>query len=181
MPMSKTFPSPLTGLTEEQIRVGLLSFNPSIDQSPGRMNIIDMGNFKAIIDYSHNISALCATGEFIKSLMPGKVIRMASGVGNRRTADIMEFGVALSKFNDYVVLCDPDPRTRTIGETAQIIKQGLIKGGFTEDMITVVMNEKEATKISLEMAQPGDLVLLQADNIAEVINDVLAYKNQLME
>ena len=169
------------GLTEEQIRVGLLSFNPSIDQSPGRMNIIDMGNFKAIIDYSHNIGALCATGEFIKSLMPGKVIRMASGVGNRRTADIMEFGVALSKFNDYVVLCDPDPRTRTIGETAQIIKQGLIKGGLTEDMITVVMNEKEATKISLEMAQPGDLVLLQADNIAEVINDVLAYKNQLME
>ena len=80
-----------------------------------------------------------------------------------------------------MVLCDPDPRTRTIGETAQIIKQGLIKGGFTEDMITVVMNEKEATKISLEMAQPGDLVLLQADNIAEVINDVLAYKNQLME
>lgn len=48
------------------------------------MNLIDMGLFKVLIDYGHNTEAINKTGEFIKSLMPGKKIRMASSIGNRR-------------------------------------------------------------------------------------------------
>ncbi len=167
------------GLNEAQIRAGLVSFSPSIGQSPGRMNIIDMGEFKVVIDYGHNIGAINATGEFIKDLMPGRKIRMASGVGNRRRNDIFEFGVALSKYYDHIVLCDSDPRERKAGETAKIVKEGLQKGGFKADMITLVLDEKEATKASLDMAKKGDLVVLQVDNIAQVIQDVLDYKAKL--
>jgi len=167
------------GLNEAQIRAGLVSFSPSIGQSPGRMNVIDMGDFKVVVDYGHNIGAINATGDFIKGLMPGRKIRMASGVGNRRRNDILEFGIALSKYYDHIVLCDPDPRERTIGETAQIVKEGLLKGGFEPERITLVIDEKEATKVSLEMAKKGDLVVLQADNIAQVIKDVLDYKAKL--
>lgn len=167
------------GYRPDQIRAGLLSFTPSIDQSPGRMNMFDMGDFTVIIDYSHNIGALKATGDFIKAGLTGKLIRMASGVGSRKTDDIREFGVVLSKYSDYVVVCDPDPRTRQVGETAQIIKQGLLKGGMPEDRITLIMDEKEATSVTLNKAEPGDLVVLQADNIPEVIKSVLAFKNKL--
>ena len=167
------------GYRPDQIRAGLLSFTPSIDQSPGRMNMFDMGDFTVIIDYSHNIGALKATGDFIKAGLTGKLIRMASGVGSRKTDDIREFGVVLSKYSDYVVVCDPDPRTRQVGETAQIIKQGLLKGGMPEDRITLITDEKEATSVTLNKAEPGDLVVLQADNIPEVIKSVLAFKNKL--
>ena len=167
------------GYRPDQIRAGLLSFTPSIDQSPGRMNMFDMGDFTVIIDYSHNIGALKATGDFIKAGLTGQLIRMASGVGSRKTDDIREFGVVLSKYSDYVVVCDPDPRTRQVGETAQIIKQGLLKGGMPEDRITLIMDEKEATSVTLNKAEPGDLVVLQADNIPEVIKSVLAFKNKL--
>lgn len=169
------------GLNETQIRAGLVSFSPSIGQSPGRMNIIDMGKFKVVIDYGHNTGAINATGDFIKGLMPGRKIRMASGIGNRRGEDILEFGAALSKYYDHVVLCDADPRERNIGETAKLVKEGLLKGGFKSDMITVVLDEKEATKVSLEMAREGDLVVLQVDDINQVIEDVLAYKKKLAE
>ena len=168
------------GLNETQIRAGLVSFSPSIGQSPGRMNIIDMGEFKVVVDYGHNIGAVIATGDFIKGLMPGRKIRMASGVGNRRGDDIVEFGVALSKYYDHIVLCDADPRGRNIGETASIVKEGLLKGGFKEEMITMVLDEKEATRISLDMAKPGDLVVLQVDNVTQVIKDVLDYKTKLV-
>ncbi|MFP4457922.1 MAG: Mur ligase family protein [Clostridia bacterium] len=141
------------GLNEKQIRAGLVSFSPSIGQSPGRMNIIDMGDFKVVIDYGHNTGAITATGYFIQGLMPGNKIRMASGVGNRRGQDIFEFGLALSKYYDYIVLCDNDPREREVGETAKIVKEGLLKGGFTPQMITLVLDEKEATKVSLLMAK----------------------------
>lgn len=167
------------GLNEVQIRAGLVSFSPSMGQSPGRMNIIDMGDFKVLVDYGHNIGAINATGEFIKGLMPGRKIRMAYGIGNRRSDDIFEFATALSKFYDHIVLCDSDPRKRKVGETARIVEQGLLKSGFKPDMITVVLGEKEATQASLEMARKGDLVVLQADNIAQVIKDVLDFKTKL--
>lgn len=169
------------GLNEAQIRAGLVSFSTSIGQSPGRMNVIDMGGFKVIVDYGHNTGAINATGEFIKGLMPGRKIRMASGVGNRRREDILEFGLALSKFYDHIVLCDSDPRERKLGETASIIKEGLIKGGFKSDMITIELDEKEATKVSLEMAKDGDVVVLQVDDIKQVIKDVLDYKTKLQK
>ncbi|SMP72147.1 cyanophycin synthetase [Anoxynatronum buryatiense] len=167
------------GLNEVQIRAGLVSFSPSIGQSPGRMNVIDMGEFKVVVDYGHNIGAINATSDFIRGLMPGRKIRMASGVGNRRREDILAFGRALAMYYDHIVLCDADPRERTAGETARIVKEGLQMGGFTPEMITLVIDEKEATKISLEMAKPGDLVVLQADNIAQVIKDVLAHKAKM--
>lgn len=167
------------GLNETQIRAGLVSFNSSIGQSPGRMNIVDMGDFKVVIDYGHNTGAINATGDFIKGLMPGRKIRMASGIGNRRREDIFDFGLALSKYYDHVVICDADPRERNKGETSQIIREGLLQGGFKKEMITAVLDEKEATKISLEMAEKGDLVVLQVDNVTQVIKDVLDYKKKL--
>ncbi len=46
-------------------------------------------------------------------------------------------------------------------------------------MITMVLEEREATKTSLDMVNPGDLVILQADNIDQVILDVLDYKKKI--
>ncbi len=167
------------GVNETRIRAGLVSFSPSIGQSPGRMNVIDLGDFKVVVDYGHNIGALKATGDFIKELMPGRKIRMASGVGNRRTEDILAFGSALANYYDHIVICDADPRGRTLGETARLVKEGLLGSGFTPDMITIVDDEKEATQLALNMAQKGDLVVLQADNVTQVIQDVMTYKREL--
>lgn len=164
------------GLNEIQIREGLISFNPSIGQSPGRMNLIDMGEFKVLIDYGHNPGAIEATGNFIQSLMPGKIIRMTSSVGNRRESDIIKFGMVLSKYYDHIVICDPDPRKRKIAETAELVKNGLLKGGFNKDRITIVLNEREATKVALDMAEKGDLVVLQVDSLNQIIDDVIEYK-----
>ncbi len=166
------------GLNETQIRAGLISFNPSVAQTPGRMNVIDINGFKVVIDYGHNPGAIYATGSFIKGLMPGRKIRMASSAGNRRDSDLLDFGLALSKYYDHIILCDPDPRQRKIGETTKIVKQGLLNGGFTEDMISIIKDEREATQAALDMANTGDLVVLQVDNINQVISDTLDYKGK---
>lgn len=167
------------GIDENNIKKALISFNPSIDQSPGRMNIIDMDYFKVLIDYGHNIGAITATGDFIKGLTTGRKIRMASGVGNRRREDIIEFGQALSGYYDTVVICDSDPRQREKGETSLLVKLGLLKGGFKEDMINIVLDEREAVKRALDMAMKDDLVVLQADDINQVIQDVFSYKDKI--
>ncbi|MFO8051288.1 MAG: cyanophycin synthetase [Thermoplasmatota archaeon] len=168
------------GLNGEQIRAGLVSFSSSIGLSPGRMNLIDMDYFKAIIDYGHNIGAVNATGEFIRDLGPGRKIRMASGTGDRREEDTVEYGTALSRFYDHVVVTDTDPRGKAPGAVADLVCQGLKKGGFTDDMMTVVLDGREATRTALDMAQQGDLVVLQADDIDIVIQDVMDYKERIL-
>lgn len=169
------------GVKEEYIKEGLISFSPSIGQSPGRMNIIDIGDFKVIVDYSHNVGAIHATGEFVKNLMPGKKIRLSSGVGNRRTEDIIEFGESLANYFDKVVICDASPRIRKPGETPLLVKEGILKGGLKEEDITIVKTEEEGAQIALKMAGPGDLVILQADNVNKMIQDVLDFKNKVLE
>jgi cyanophycin synthetase len=167
------------GLNEKQIRAGVISFSPSIGQSPGRMNIIDMGNFKVMVDYSHNIGAVKATGQMLPFIAPGKKIRMVVGTGNRRTQDIIDFGESLAEFYDYVVITDTDPRTRAPGETCKLVQEGLIKGGFAKENIAIILDGREATQKALEMASAGDIVVLQADDIQQVIQDVLDYKEIL--
>lgn len=169
------------GLNDKQIRASITSFSPSIGQSPGRMNIIDMGKFKVMIDYSHNIEAVIATGKMLPFVAPGKKIRMASGTGNRRTQDIIEFGESLAEFYDFVVISDPDPRNRPLGETSELVQQGLIKSGYSKDNIEIVIDEREATQKALYMASDGDIVVIQVDNVQQVIKDVIDYKEKITE
>ena len=166
------------GLNARQIRAGLVSFSASLGQSPGRMNIIEIDDFKVVIDYGHNIGAIKATGDFINSLSTGRIIRMASGTGNRREEDIIEFGQTLAQYYDHIIICDPDPRQRRLGETAGLVQQGLLAGGFQADMIDIILDEHQATQAALAMAREDDLIVLQADNIDQVISDVLAAKNK---
>jgi len=170
------------GMNEKQIRAGLVSFSPSLGLSPGRMNIIEVRDFKVIIDYGHNMGAIKATGELLTHLAPGRKIRMASGTGNRRDEDIREYGLTLSRYYDHVVLTDTDRRGRPPGDVANIVKAGLMDGGMKEKDVSIVLDGREATKFALDMAQKGDIVVLQADNVQLVIQDVMDYKeNSLSE
>ena len=166
------------GLNARQIRAGLVSFSASLGQSPGRMNIFEMDDFKVVIDYGHNIGAISATGDFINSLASGRKVRMASGTGNRRDEDIIEYGCTLAQYYDHIIICDPDPRDRQVGETAELVRQGLLKGGFQDEMITLILDERQAVQAALAMAEADDVIALQADDIDQVIKEVLAVKDR---
>lgn len=177
--MAAVAASSALGLNGKQIRAGLVSFSPSIGLSPGRMNIIEMDDFKAVIDYGHNMGAIKATGELLPHLASGKKIRMASGTGNRRDEDVIEYGLTLSQYYDHVVLTDTDRRGKPPGVVSDLVYQGLIEGGFSDDQITLVLDGREATQVALDMAEKGDIVVLQADDVQLVIQDVMDYKENV--
>lgn len=168
------------GVSEDQIYTGLVSFNSTVGQSPGRINMMDIGEFKVVIDYGHNPAAIHATGKFFCKLMPGQKIRLAAGVGDRRQEDIKDYGRAVAQYFDKVVLCDSAPRQRPLGETAQLVKEGMIEGGLATSNIEVIYDELAATQRALEMANPGDLVVIQPDNITQVTQVVMDYKKNYL-
>ena len=103
---------------------------------------------------------------------------MAAGVGDRRTEDLLEFGEIIAKYSDYVIISDPSSRTREIGATAGLVRQGIINGGFDPEMIDIEIDEDKAIARLLEMGRPGDLVILQVENIAKSIDHVLRFKKE---
>ncbi len=157
------------GVPEEDIRAGLLTFNPSPNQLPGRMNLIRLGGVKVLLDYGHNVPALAALGEVLPRLAHGRKLNVANAAGNRRDEDLVQFGATLAGIYDRIYVCDPDRRRRQLGETADIIVKGILDAGFPEDQVVLELDEGRALRQALAESRPGDLVVLQADDVSAAI------------
>ena len=168
------------GINPEDIRAGLVTFNTTIGQLPGRMNILDVGNFKVIIDYGHNPHALEALAKVLPAISKGRKISVNSGTGNRRDEDIKLFGKTLGGIYDYIIIKDSDPRKRPLVETAKLVEEGILSTGFQKNNYSIILDETKATDKALSMARDGDLVVIQADDVHKVISDVLEYKEMIM-
>jgi len=168
------------GINPEDIRAGLVTFNTTIGQLPGRLNILDVGHFKVIIDYGHNPHALEALSKVLPAISKGRKISVNSGTGNRRDEDIRLFGKTLAGIYDYIIIKDSDPRKKPLLETAKLVEEGILSTGFHKKNYCIILDEREATKRALSMAGVGDLVVIQADDIHKVISDVLKFKEMIL-
>ena len=117
-------------LPTEQIRNGIMTFYPSANQNPGRMNLFDFQKYKVLVDYGHNPESARALARLLPRLSQGRKIALCHGTGSRTNEQIIEYGKALASVYDYILLADFDPRNRPIGETPELVREGLIKGGL---------------------------------------------------
>jgi cyanophycin synthetase len=88
----------------EDIRQGLLTFDTTFFQVPGRMNIFDEHPFRVILDYGHNPAAVEAMVGLVHRLEPkGRRIVVVAAPGDRRDEDIAEIGrICAGHFDHYV-------------------------------------------------------------------------------
>jgi cyanophycin synthetase len=151
----------------EDIRHGLRTFDATFFQAPGRMNIFDEHPFKVILDYAHNPAAVRAMCKLVDRIKPeGQRIVVLSAPGDRRDEDIKEIArIAAGHFDHFICRCDDNRRGRKEDEVAVMLKNKLLEEGISPDQIEVVPDEQEATTRGLEIAGPGDLVLVLSDAI----------------
>lgn len=156
------------GLTVGDVANALGTFHPSPAQLPGRLNLFEKSGVKILVDYGHNPAALRAIESTLHSLHAGRRIVSASATGNRRDEDLREFGAWLARLYDDIVLSDPDPRGRARGETAALVEEGIRSAGKAP--LEVFEHEEDAIQAALSRAQPGDLVVLQAESVRLAID-----------
>ncbi len=160
----------------ESIKNGLLSFQPSTSQNPGRMNIMEVDNIKVMIDYGHNRPAVEALSDILGELTDGKKIVVCQGTGNRKKEDIIDFGRSIGNIYDRVIINDSDPRYRKLGETAEFVKQGVLDAGLDPDRVDVILEEFESIDAGFDIAEDGDLLVIQPFKIQEVIDHIESKK-----
>ena len=166
------------GLSLDQIRNGLRTFDNTFYQSPGRMNVFDEHGFRVILDYGHNEAAVGAMVDLVERLNPlGRRIVCVTCPGDRRDEDVRAIARTVAgKFDAYITHSDDNPRGREPMEVPEMIKAALIEDGVSPDAITLADSETASVQIALEMARPNDLVLIFCDGITATWKQIIYFR-----
>ena len=160
----------------EAIRTGLRTFSTSFYQTPGRLNLLEVGGYRVIMDYCHNVAGMVELADFVRRMLPKNTVAMLAMPGDRRDEDIREFGaVAATVFNEVVIREDAYLRGRPEGEVANLLKASLLENGVPEDNIEIVLDEQKAVRAALRRAKPEDLIIMLADKPAEVWDTIVRH------
>jgi cyanophycin synthetase len=163
------------GVRYDTIRAGLLSFFPSPSMTPGRLNLMRIGEGRVLIDYAHNPAAVEGLVEMVGELPARQRIGVITAPGDRRDEDIIGLGRLCAGLDHVIVKEDDDTRGRPRGEIASLMIEGLRQGGMHGDAIETVLNEMEAVDRALAILQPGDLLMVLADKVPPVLAHVQRY------
>ena len=114
----------------------------------------------------------------MRSLKHKRAIGVLAAAGDRRDEDIRELGrIAATGFDHLVLREDGWLRGRQPGETAELLAQGVRSAG-TGTKIEIVLDELVAVDHGLGIAQPGDLVVVFADDITGTWKKVIYWNRE---
>lgn len=157
------------GVSIEQIRAGLNTFKASVNQTPGRMNLFNLGRYHALIDYAHNPHSYEALGGFIRN-WTGERIGVVGGPGDRRDEDFITLGkLSAGIFDRIIIKEDDDTRGRSRGSAAELILKGImqVKPDCTYESI---LDETTAINKGLDSASDGSLVVILPESVTRAIS-----------
>ncbi len=158
----------------EQIRAGLTTFRASVSQTPGRMNLFNLGNYHALVDYAHNPHSYEALGSFVRNWTTGQRIGVVGGPGDRRDEDFVMLGkLAADIFDRVIIKEDDDTRGRQRGSAAELILKGIkqVKPNFTYE---TVLDETQAINKALDGAPDNSLVVILPESVSRAIQLIRA-------
>ncbi|MCM1984296.1 cyanophycin synthetase [Lyngbya confervoides] len=160
------------GVSLEQIRTALQSFRASAQQTPGRMNLFNMGRYHALVDYAHNPAGYAAVGGFVKN-WAGPTLGVVGGPGDRRDQDLLELGsLAASFFNEIIVKEDDDKRGRPSGEAADRVVEGIRQWEAkhqSQCSYSVCLDETQAIESALDNAPENGLIVIFPESVSRAI------------
>jgi cyanophycin synthetase len=184
------------------IRQGLRTFSTSFFQAPGRLNLLELGGVRVVIDYCHNVDGMRQLTDFVERMVTepergvGKAARgraadgggparhgRAIGVigipGDRRDQDQRDYGaIAATTFDEIIIREDKNLRGRAPGETAGHVTEGTqvarADGTGRVTRVDEVLEEMAAVRQALKRAAPGDLVVMCVDDAVGVYREAMA-------
>ena len=179
------------------IRQGLRTFSTSFFQAPGRLNLVEVGGVRVIIDYCHNVDGMRQLADFVGRMMvdaptkPGRIGAAATasrtgraiGVigipGDRRDDDQQQYGaIAAGAFDEIIVREDKNLRGRAPGEAALNVIQGIraaqSDGSARVGKAEKILDEMTAVRAALRRASPGDLIVCCVDDAIDVYREAMA-------
>ncbi|MDX2231433.1 MAG: cyanophycin synthetase [Leptolyngbyaceae cyanobacterium bins.349] len=156
------------GVDIKDIRAALLTFKASAGQTPGRMNLFNLGQFHALVDYAHNPHSYEALAGFVQN-WPGERIGVIGGPGDRRDEDFVTLGtISAEMFDRIVIKEDDDTRGRPRGDAARWIARGL-QQAKPDCRFEMILDEATAINTALDSAPLNSLVVILPESVSRAI------------
>lgn len=167
------------GVSIEDIRVGLTTFNAGPAQTPGRLNFIDVGHATVLMDYAHNPAGFRSLVKFVSKL-PNKYRTVILTVpGDRRDDDIREMGeIAGGTFDRVVIRAGHYLRGRSATEVAKLLEEGVNRNS-AKPQVRIIPDGREAFRHSIKYARKGELIVTLADIVPNDISYVQEIRDSL--
>ncbi|MGZ8502094.1 MAG: Mur ligase family protein, partial [Candidatus Limnocylindrales bacterium] len=183
------------------IRQGLRTFSTSFFQAPGRLNLLEIGGVKVVIDYCHNVDGMRQLADFVERMVSepevrgarskagaaktngtrprtGRAIGVIGIPGDRRDEDQRHYGaIAAGAFDEIYVREDRNLRGRPAGETAVNVLAGVKDAranGARAVKAEKILDEMTAVRAALRRAAPGDLVVMCVDDAVGVYREAMS-------
>jgi cyanophycin synthetase len=157
------------GVSIEAIRSALTTFRASVKQTPGRMNLFNLGHCHALVDYAHNAASYEAVGSFVRN-WPGECIGVIGGPGDRRDEDFIALGRLSAQIFDRIIIKeDDDLRGRPSGQAAELISKGIVQEK-PDSQYEIVLKETDAINAGLDRVSPGGLVVILPESVSRAIS-----------
>jgi len=166
------------GVPFEMIRSAMESFVNDPQKVPARFNVVQFRGATIVIDYGHNSAALIALCEAFDKMPHERRLIVYTAAGDRRDEDIISQGKIIGDgFDEMVLYEDQCRRGRADGEVISLMRKGLALGSrLNSNQLHETRGEMVAIEMALRKMRPGDLVLIQADQVEEAI----AFVQQLL-
>ncbi|MBL8124865.1 MAG: cyanophycin synthetase [Blastocatellia bacterium] len=169
------------GVSIEDIRVGLTTFNAGTAQTPGRLNFMEVGHTTVLMDYAHNPAGFSGLAKFVSKL-PNKYRTVVMTVpGDRRDEDIREMGeIAGNSFDRIVIRQGHYLRGRDPKEITNLINEGISRTG-KEPQVRNIPDSRDAIQHAIKYGRKGELVVTLADLVPDDIAYVQEIRDKLLE
>lgn len=152
-----------SGVDIDNVIAGLEDAKPV----PGRFAPVVHGQpFGVLVDFAHTPDAIERLCQSARELTDGRLLILFGCGGNRDKGKRPLMGEAATSGSDFAVVTSDNPRSE---DPLAIIED--IKPGLQGDSYEICPDRKEAIKLILEKAKPGDIVLISgkgSENYQEI-------------
>ncbi len=166
------------GIPVTEIRRALQGFSSSVEENPGRLNVVGDGlPYQVVVDYAHNEAALRAVSDFVVRQPHRRSIAVLMSAGDRRDEDIRNMGrIAAESFDVLIAKEHGSRRGRAVGDQARLMMEGARSAGMGAESIFQAMSDDSAVELAFQLAEPGDIVLLCVEDAKGILDRVAREK-----
>jgi len=156
------------GFSVESIKFGI----EQVKSLAGKLEKVDVGqNFTVMIDYSFEPRALEKLYETVQIIPHQRILHVIGSTGGGRDKSRRpELGIIAAKNADIVIVTNEDPYDEDPAEIITQVAHGAQQAGKTPNNdLFKIMDRGEAIKMAINLAQPGDLVLITGKGAEQYI------------
>jgi cyanophycin synthetase len=169
------------GVSIEDIRVGLTTFNAGTAQTPGRLNFVEVGSTTVLMDYAHNPAGFRGLTDSIGKLPNKYRTVVLNATGDRRDDDIREMGkIAGEHFDRIVIRRGNYLRGRSEQNTYTLLQEGIAQSG-KEPQVRTIPESRDAIQHAIKNARKGELVVTLADRVPDDIKFVVEIRDKILQ